>query len=880
MSRKTRKLIWSAPLVAVLAVAGVLAMFVALEPGSVFANPLPNAPSNLVVEPAMGDAGRTTLVLTWDAPAGGNVTGYRIDKSDDRFVWDTLQANAGPSRTYRDSTLTSDSNRWYRVFAVNPHGVGPVAVPNSGTTDEKVAPGKVRNLMAVADGRNQINLSWDPPADNGGKKITAYVIQYHDGSMWAPLQGEGLTATGFLTGKTSYQDKNQDKLPPGDDTFNLDPGEKRNYRVLATNIVLGDDTAFSDLIVTAVIADIADAEVDTADKLDWAVKKDAMTQVAGDPGRVTGLTAVNTGTTDGGVSLYWFAPTDTGGWPISHYVIQARRDLAGKKWKDLPDADATLETGDYDSGNPGAEDSYNFRILVPGVGSAQKVFESVPHDYDADPDTDDMDMKPLRWEFQVFVETVDDGVDDGDDAADNKVRRSAQPSETAKVVADGRPNTGDLHAPPMVMTTMRGQTSDRAPKEEQINLAITAAVRNLYRIDVSEDSGLTWKPLERNTIFTDVGSNNRVYEHVRLPYDATRDYRVFTIKNNWRTSVGPATDMTPGSTAMSEEPGKPTGVMASAPNLKTIQASWSEPADNGGQSIIRYGYQYVQDDGDGIADAGDWEHVDNPNQAGPITVHMTDGPELMDTLELSDEDQLDGAETYYIRAHAVNRNPIADGGAADRVGLWSDGVEFDTGEAAAPGMVEGLTAEAASDNSAGDAGVNLLWNEPSSGTDVDNYAVQRKVGNGEWESPTTDADKIIDVTAFTDPDELEADEMRMYRVRGENTVGEGLWTMVDYPRDPAADHSHVRINPSNLMVTVTGTTVRFTWTDGSGTTGHTVGLVNLSDYSVPHEDTVANGVQMHEYTNVAPGRYMVAVLGTPWMSKYYDIEFIEVMSGN
>ena len=32
MSRKTRKLIWSAPLVAVLAVAGALAMFVALSP--------------------------------------------------------------------------------------------------------------------------------------------------------------------------------------------------------------------------------------------------------------------------------------------------------------------------------------------------------------------------------------------------------------------------------------------------------------------------------------------------------------------------------------------------------------------------------------------------------------------------------------------------------------------------------------------------------------------------------------------------------------------------------------------------------------------------------------------------------------------------------
>ena len=68
MSRKTRKLIWSAPLVAVLAVAGVLALFVALEPGSVFANPLPAAPTDLVVEPAMGDAGRTSLVLNWNPP--------------------------------------------------------------------------------------------------------------------------------------------------------------------------------------------------------------------------------------------------------------------------------------------------------------------------------------------------------------------------------------------------------------------------------------------------------------------------------------------------------------------------------------------------------------------------------------------------------------------------------------------------------------------------------------------------------------------------------------------------------------------------------------------------------------------------------------------
>ena len=37
MSRKTRKLIWSVPLVAVLAVAGALAIFATLAPGAVCA---------------------------------------------------------------------------------------------------------------------------------------------------------------------------------------------------------------------------------------------------------------------------------------------------------------------------------------------------------------------------------------------------------------------------------------------------------------------------------------------------------------------------------------------------------------------------------------------------------------------------------------------------------------------------------------------------------------------------------------------------------------------------------------------------------------------------------------------------------------------------
>ena len=63
--------------------------FCSAAPGSVFANPLPGAPTITSVEPADGDAGRTTLVVTW-TPVDG-ASGYRIDKAaSPGFVWETL----------------------------------------------------------------------------------------------------------------------------------------------------------------------------------------------------------------------------------------------------------------------------------------------------------------------------------------------------------------------------------------------------------------------------------------------------------------------------------------------------------------------------------------------------------------------------------------------------------------------------------------------------------------------------------------------------------------------------------------------------------------------------------------------------------------------
>ena len=321
MSRKTRKLIWSTPLVAVLAVAGVWAMFVALEPGSVFANLLSSAPSNLEVTPAAGNEGkdgRTMLVLNWDAPAGGNVSGYRIDKSKNKFVWETLMPDTGStSPTYTDATLTADDLRWYRVFAVNDHGVSPVSNFSSGTTHDKGMPGSVRNLTVTPDAdepRDKLNLSWDPPSDDGGEKIIGYEIQYYDSSdadaIWrafAEDAGDGTT--------TKVED-------PKYSQEMLDPGDMVRYQVRAVN---GPQDLATDN--GAIVEDHVSEE--------W-VEVTGTTASATLPGQVTGLTAVPTGDTT--IQLHWWAPEDTGGLDITHFLLQAKRGR--NSWPVIPDGDA------------------------------------------------------------------------------------------------------------------------------------------------------------------------------------------------------------------------------------------------------------------------------------------------------------------------------------------------------------------------------------------------------------------------------------------------------------------------------------------------------------------------------------------------------------
>ena len=97
---------------------------------------------------------------------------------------------------------------------------GVPAVTNDSTV-APVAPDAPTSLTATANGATQIDLAWTAPADNGGRVITGYQIEYSDdgGTSWSVLVADTQSTD------TLYSDTT------------LSGGETRHYRVSAINSI-------------------------------------------------------------------------------------------------------------------------------------------------------------------------------------------------------------------------------------------------------------------------------------------------------------------------------------------------------------------------------------------------------------------------------------------------------------------------------------------------------------------------------------------------------------------------------------------------------------------------------------------------------------------
>ena len=261
MSRKTRKLIWSAPLVAVLAVAGALAIFVALSPGGALAHDadtataphLPPGPATGidVDTPTVADGGRTSLVVSWNVPDQGPVTEYRLDMSTDALIWHNVvggeeagkvtltESDAASNCTSSDADqrcftvtkLESDTIYYFRVFASNHFGIGPISDDDtigSGRTLRMDPPGRVLGLDATDYYDDKIVLTWGEQAETGGGDLEWYCVaaaNYPSGPF--PTAADIATTCGDATDATDIPEADAD-------------GEYTSPIVVSENGQLGD----------------------------------------------------------------------------------------------------------------------------------------------------------------------------------------------------------------------------------------------------------------------------------------------------------------------------------------------------------------------------------------------------------------------------------------------------------------------------------------------------------------------------------------------------------------------------------------------------------------------------------------------------------------
>jgi len=165
--------------------------------GNVTPVALPLAPSGLTAK-----AGNASVMLAWrveSSKSSGTVRSFSIyrgaDEGNMTLLRETSYAN-GSTQSYVDSEVRNGRTYLYWVTAIGIAGEGPVS--NVVIARPANVPGPPQNLTAIA-GDGQVVLTWSPPVDDGGLKITRYIVYRADG-------GKGMVSVYEVRNGTTISD--------------------------------------------------------------------------------------------------------------------------------------------------------------------------------------------------------------------------------------------------------------------------------------------------------------------------------------------------------------------------------------------------------------------------------------------------------------------------------------------------------------------------------------------------------------------------------------------------------------------------------------------------------------------------------------------------
>ena len=673
--------------------------------------------------------GSSAIDLRWSAPAdpgSSGIIGYRIEWSNTRTptgVWTDLEANTGNTRTtYRDTGLAPNTERYYRVSAINSFATGDPSNVEGATTEPDVpdAPGR---LTAQARGISAIELAWTAPPSRGAAPVTGYRIQWSSTGTggWRNLVADtGLRTTGHT------------------DT-GLSPRTKRYYRVAA----------------------LSGARIGA-----WSNVAHATTHDLTVPGAPTSLRVSPNGlrgSTE--LSLRWSAPSNTGGSPITGYRIEWSSTGTWPGTFLVPGPTGTATTYVDTDLAPNTTRYYRVRALnAQGQGAPSTAVRGTTNA--ARPGQPQNLRARAAGPTSITLNWEAPASDGGERITGYTIRRrgpndgtwitiprNTGPQETTFTDTGLQPATAYRYQVAAINRIGPGQWSfeaststyaqapgapfnltARAVGTARIDLSWSAP-RNTggaqilgYRIEASDDGGRTWNIIvRRNT-----NSRGTTFSDVNLQPATTRHYRVAAINT---AGTGPFSN-TARATTEATVPGAPRSLDANADGTSRIELSWRAPTSDGGSRITGYRIEVSEDGG------ARWDNlVANSHNTRTTYVHRG----------------LEPATRRHYRVSAINREGVSR---ASRVASAIT-------DATVPDAPTGLTATAVTATQ-----IDLFWLAPAydGGATVTGYRIEVSENGTAWTDLRTNTQSRT--TAFQHTG-LMPGSTRHYRVSAINRVGVG-----------------------------------------------------------------------------------------------------------
>ena len=179
-------------------------------------------------------------------------------------------------------------------------------------------PGRPKVPIAASAGDNQMRLTWSPPDNDGGQRVTSYRIQY-------------LPRAGRFSGPSH-------PIPTSEDAW---------YKLAVVNASVSPSYIHEGLLPLSAMH-YRVAAVNSVGQGPWSIVVTGSTDASRPPSPPNQVVATPRSETH--IELSWDPPSDTGGWPIESYTIEESED--GQDWAELGQVRSP-------------DDSYSHTALVP-----------------------------------------------------------------------------------------------------------------------------------------------------------------------------------------------------------------------------------------------------------------------------------------------------------------------------------------------------------------------------------------------------------------------------------------------------------------------------------------------------------------------------------